>query len=75
MSHIITTRKEFVSLPPSSFVKIAFNNNSQDDYFIVRSNDTDHGATANGFGISGGVRWDQIWDNWGNITIELLYKP
>lgn len=75
-TNIITTREEFVSLPATSFVKVHFNDDSQQDYFVVRSDATDKGASAGGgLGIWGGERWVEIWDNWGETTIELLYKP
>lgn len=75
MSHIITNREEFASLPATSYVKVRFNDDSQPDYFAVRSDASDKGASAGGMGICGGDRWIEIWDHWGDVTVELLYKP
>lgn len=71
----IATREIFLSLPPNSYVKVHFNDNSQRDYFVARSDATDKGASAGGgMGIWGGRHWEDIWDKWGDVTIELLYK-
>lgn len=72
----ITNREEFVALAPTSYVKVHFNDDSQPDYFLVRTDSRYKGASAGGgMGMAGGIDWENVWDAWGDVSIELLYSP